>query len=154
MTVLPHMDYASIVWGRCPNIVNNNRMSKLQKRSARVILRCKIRDLLSKDLFYTINWMPFYDRVTYKRCLMMYKVNTNLVPQQLQSVTPVTSVHTHNTWSAARGALYTYIANLHYYTIRFKYEGARLWNNLDTYIKFAPSITSFKQRYLKDYFKV
>ncbi len=111
-------------------------------------------DIWSKDMFNTMNWMPFYDKVTYKRCLMMYKVNTNLVPQQLQSVTPVTSVHTHNTWSAARGALYTYIANLHYYTIRFKYEGARLWNNLDTYIKFAPSITSFKQRYLKDYFKV
>ncbi len=57
--VLPHMDYASIVWGRCPNIVNNDRISKLQKRSARVILRCKIRDISSKDLFNTMNWMPF-----------------------------------------------------------------------------------------------
>ncbi len=37
--VLPHMDYASIVWGRCPNMVNNDTISKLQKRSARVILR-------------------------------------------------------------------------------------------------------------------
>ncbi len=59
--VLPHMDYASIVWGRCPNMVNNYRMSKLQKRSARVILRYKIRDISSKDLFNTMNWMPFYD---------------------------------------------------------------------------------------------
>ncbi len=152
--VLPHLDYASIVWGRCPNTVNNNRMSKLQKRSARFILRCKIRDISSKDPFNTMNWMPFYDRVTYKRCLMMYKVNTNLVPQYLQSVTSVTSVHTHNTRSAARAALYTCTANLNYFTRRFKYEGARLWNNLDTYIKFAPSIVTFKQRYLKDYFKV
>ncbi len=51
----PHMDYASIVWGRCPNIVNNDRISKLQKRSARVILGCKIRDISSKDLFNTMN---------------------------------------------------------------------------------------------------
>ncbi len=29
--VLPQMDYASIVWGRCPNMVNNDRISKLQK---------------------------------------------------------------------------------------------------------------------------
>ncbi len=50
--VLPHMDYASIVWGRCPNMVNNDRISKLQKISA------------SKDRFNTMNWMPFYDRVT------------------------------------------------------------------------------------------
>ncbi len=53
--VLPHMDHASIVWGRCPNMVNNDRISKLQKRSARAILRCKIRDISSKDLFNTMN---------------------------------------------------------------------------------------------------
>ncbi len=29
--VLPHTDYGSIVWGRCPNMVNNYRISKLQK---------------------------------------------------------------------------------------------------------------------------
>ncbi len=85
---------------------------------------------------------------------MMYKVNTNLVPQYLQSVTPVTSVHTHNTRSAARGTLYTCTVNLNYFTRSFKNEGARLWNNLDSYIKFAPSIATFKQRYLKDYFNV
>ncbi len=85
---------------------------------------------------------------------MMYKINTNLVPQYLQSVTPVTSVHTHNTQLAGRGALYTCTANLNYFTRSFKYEGARLWNNLDTCIKIVPSIATFKQRYLKDYFKV
>ncbi len=53
--VLPHMDYASIVWGRCPNMVNNDRITKLQKRSARVILRCQIRDISSKDMFNTMN---------------------------------------------------------------------------------------------------
>ncbi len=83
----------------------------------------------------------------------MYKVN-NLVPQYIQSVTPVTSVHSHNTRSAARRALYTWTANLNYFTRSFKYEGARLWNNLDSYIKFAQSIAIFKQRYLKDYFNV
>ncbi len=67
--LLPHMNYASIVCGRCPNMINNDRISKLQKRSARVILRCKIRDISSKDLFNTMKWMPFYDRVLYKRYL-------------------------------------------------------------------------------------
>ncbi len=85
---------------------------------------------------------------------MMHKVNNNHVPQYLQSVIPVTSAHTHNTRSAARGALYTCTANLNYFTRSFKYECARLWNNLDSYIKFAPSIATFKQRYLKDYFNV
>ncbi len=64
--VLPIMDDASIVWGRWPNMVNNDRISKLQKRSARVILRYKIRDISTKDLFNAMIWMPFYDRVKYK----------------------------------------------------------------------------------------
>ncbi len=95
--VLPHIEYAFIVWGRCPNMINNDRMSKLQKGVARVILRCEIGDISCKDLFNTMNWVPFYDRVTFEICLMMYKVNANLVPQYLQSLTPVTSVHNHNT---------------------------------------------------------
>ncbi len=41
--ILPHMDYAPVVWGKYHNIVNNGRISKLEKRVARVILRCKIR---------------------------------------------------------------------------------------------------------------
>ncbi len=121
---------------------------------ARVILRCKIRDISSKDLFSTMNLMPCCDRVTYKICLMMNKVNTNLVPQYLQSVTPLTYVNTHNPRPATTRALYTYIANLNYFKRSFKYADARLWNNLDTYIKSALPNVTFKQRYLKDYFKI
>ncbi len=56
-------------------------------------------------------WMPFHDRVTYKICLMMCKVKTNLVPQYLQAVA---SVHTHNTRSAASSGLYTCNTQLFY----------------------------------------
>ncbi len=34
---------------------------------------------------------------SHKIYLMMYKVNTNLVPQYLQPVAPVTSLNTYNT---------------------------------------------------------
>ncbi len=48
-------------------------------------------------------------------------------------LTPVTSVHTRNIWSATRYALYTCNANLKYFNRSFKCEDARLWNNLDTF---------------------
>ncbi len=92
--VLPHINYVSVVWGRCPNMINKDRISKLQKRTARVILRCKIRNGSSEELFNTMKWIPFYDRVVYNRCLMMYKVTNNFVPQHLEFVTPVTSIQT------------------------------------------------------------
>ncbi len=71
--ILPHMDYVSIFGGggRCPNMVNND---SVLTRVVRVILRCKIRDISSKELLNTMNYVPIYDRVTYKRCLMIYKV--------------------------------------------------------------------------------
>ncbi len=89
-----------------------------------------------------MKWMPFYNRVTYKRCLIIYKVNTNLVPQYVQCVTLVTSIHPHKTGSAARCAFKLYICNvkLKYFTRCFKYESATVWDNLDNYTKFAPSI--------------
>ncbi len=69
--VLPNMEYACIIWGRCPNIQNNvdriMRICKLQKRAVRVILNCKIRDMSSDELFSSINWMPFTARVSFKR---------------------------------------------------------------------------------------
>ncbi len=60
-SVLPHLDNASIVWARCPNMINNDRMSKLQKRAAMVVLRYKIRDVSSDEHFNMMKWMLFYD---------------------------------------------------------------------------------------------
>ncbi len=118
--VLPHIDNAYIFWGTYPNMVNNDRISKLQKRLARVTLRCKIREASSEELFNTMKLMPFYDRVTYKRCPLICKFNINLVPHYLQSVKHVTSVYNHNTRSAARGVLYTCNGHLKYCTRSIK----------------------------------
>ncbi len=48
--LLPHIDYGCVIWGRCPNQVNVARICKLQKRAARVMLRCKIQDISSNEI--------------------------------------------------------------------------------------------------------
>ncbi len=55
----------------------------------------------------------------------MFKVKNNLVPRYMQTFTPVSMAHDHNTRSAARGDFYVSSANLKYYTRNFQYEGAR-----------------------------
>jgi hypothetical protein len=150
--ILPHMDYACAIWGRCPNVYNNvRRIEKLQKRAARVILNCKIRDIDSRSLFKKLNWMPFEDRVTYRRAVLMFKIMNNLAPKYLQNYIPVSS-HSRNTRSAEAGMLRTERAELVYYTRSFVYESSRLWNDLNSDIKEASTIEQFKSRYLKDYF--
>ncbi len=81
--LLPYIDYGCVIWGRCPNQVNVAGICKLQKRAARVMLRCKIQDISSNEIFKSMNWMPFQDSVSYKRCLMMFKVKNNLVPRYM-----------------------------------------------------------------------
>ncbi len=150
--LLPHIDYGCVIWGRCPNQVNVDRICKLQKRAAHVMLWCKIQDISSNEIFKRMNRMPFQDRVSYKRWLMMFKVKNNLVLRYIQTFTPVSVVHDHNIRSAARGDFYLSSANLKYYTRSFQCEGIRLWNNISGSIQQSTSIPVCKSRYMKNYF--
>ncbi len=82
----------------------------------------------------------------------MFKVQNNLVPRYMQTFTPVSVLHDHNTRSAVRDDFYVSIANLKYYTRSFQYEGTRLWNNISGSIQKPTSIPVFKSRYMKNYF--
>ncbi len=108
------------------------------------MLRFKFQDISSNEIFKRMNWMPLQDRVSYKRCLMMFKVKNNFVPSYMQTFTPVSVVHDHNTWSEARGDFYVFGAILKYYTRSFQYEGTRLWNNISGSIQQSTSIPVFK----------
>ncbi len=83
---------------------------------------------------------------------MTFKVKNNLVPNYMQTFTPVLVVHDHNTRSAASGEFYVSSAKLKYYTRSFQYEGTRLWNNISRSIQQSTSIPVFKSRYMKNYF--
>ncbi len=116
---------------------------KLQKRAAHVMLRCKIQYISFNEIFKRMNWMPFQDRVSYKHCLMLFKVKNKLVPRYMQTITPVSVVHDHNTRSSARVDIYVSSANLKYYSRCFQYEGTRLWNNISGSIQQSRSIPFF-----------
>ncbi len=74
----------------------------------------------------------------------MFKVKNNLVPRYMQTFTPVSVVHDHNTRYAARCDLYVSSANLNYYIRIFQFEGTRLWNNISGSIQQSTSIPVFK----------
>ena len=55
----PIITYASVIWSRCDK-ESLNRVLKLQKRAARVILSA-YRDSLPVQLFNKLKWIPFYE---------------------------------------------------------------------------------------------
>ncbi len=70
----------------------------------------------------------------------------------MQTFTPVSVVHDHNTRSATRGDFYVSSANLKYYPRSFQYEGTRVCNYISGSIQQCTSIPVLKSRYMKNYF--
>ena len=59
--ILPIFDYGCLIWRRC-SASNANRLIKLQKRAARIILNIDIMTP-SEQMFSELNWPPFPKRV-------------------------------------------------------------------------------------------
>jgi hypothetical protein len=76
---LPLIDYVSVVWGNT-NKVNLEKILKLQKRAARIILRADF-NTPSKLLFEKLEWLTVYNRINYHKATLMFKCINNLAPE-------------------------------------------------------------------------
>ena len=78
-----------MIWGRTTT-TNIDRLDKLQKRAARIILNA---DFMapSEIMFKEFNWLSFPNRVTFHICIMMCKTFNNLAPTYLTELFTPTS---------------------------------------------------------------
>ena len=74
--ILPLIDYGSITWGTASN-TNIERVSKLQKRAARIILRVDF-DTLSSVMFQELNWPSIENRLKYNKAVFSYRALNKL----------------------------------------------------------------------------
>ena len=73
MYILPLFDYGSCTWG-ATSIYNLDRILKLQKRAARIILNAEF-DTASADMFQELGWAPIKKRHNYNKAVLTYKAN-------------------------------------------------------------------------------
>ena len=150
--ILPHMDYCSTIWGSSPHVKN---LLLTQKRAARVIL--DIRDIChpSKDMFRTLKWMPIHDRITYRKVTMVYKSLNDLTPPYMRNMFKyVKDTHGRTTRASVKNDLYLPPGkHKEVYTSSFAYSAALAWNNLGLNIRVKSSLNSFKDTYIKDYYR-
>ena len=69
--VRPTLMYGSMIWDGCSG-VSLQRILKLQKRAARIILKAD-RSTPSISLFNSLNWLPFTKQSLIKRCTLAFK---------------------------------------------------------------------------------
>ena len=76
--VLLLIDYGSVVWGTTSSS-NLDRISKLQKRAAQIILHADF-NTPSAEIIKDLSWLPIVNRLKYNKAVFTYKAMKNLTP--------------------------------------------------------------------------
>ena len=140
--------YCCSVWGNCP-ANQQNRITKLQKRAARLILDADL-SIPSSDLFKKLKWLPFPKYVEYQQSVTVYKSLNELNPHYMNKLFSYTQEnHSYGTRNATSSLLALPKCNKSIGQKCISYSGPKVWNGLTEAIRCAPSLPSFKSRYLK-----
>ena len=140
--ILPIFDYGCMIWGQC-STYNMNRLLKLQKRAARIILQADFMTP-SKQMFQKLGWLTFTKRVQYHTCVMVFKSLNGLAPEYLTNLlTRQSETHSRNLRSNDKYMLKIPFARTAYYEKSFSVTGPRLWNSLPLQIRQSTGLNSF-----------
>ena len=143
--VQPLYEYCDILWSNSDKTYLD-RLLRLQKRGARIIVKRKIREVSSEQLYKELGWLPLTERWTFHKCLQVFHCINGFCPSYLLNLFSRNSdILNYNT----RGR-----SNIHLNRIlsksgssSFSYAAADLFNDLPNYVKNSESIRSFTSNY-------
>ena len=82
--IMPLIDYGSVIWGST-STSNLERLLKLQKRAARIILKADFRTP-SADMFSELGWPSIESRLMYNKAVLTYKALNDLTPEYVSNM--------------------------------------------------------------------
>ena len=134
-------DYVNVVWTTCDCL---NRVLKLQKRAARIILDADCQ-ASSVKLFNKLNWIPFFEQAKLTKCCIIYKRLKGHVPTYLKSLLKLTSdTHSRQTryanFNIARPVIKREIEGGRTFTV----TACQAWNSLPLSMRKIASLNSLK----------
>ena len=142
--ILPFIDYGSVAWGATSS-ANIERLAKLQKRAARIILHAEF-NTPSAFMFKELGWLSVADRLKFNKAVLIYRALNNQTPEYISKLLkPMSEVHTLNLRSSENGSLFAPKARTSLYNGSFSCSAPRLWNTLPQTVKNAGSLLTFKQ---------
>ena len=123
--ILPIFDYCDITWSSLLQ-QDQDRLQRLQNRSARIIARCA----RSSEAMEQLNWSPLSRRRSYHKAKLVFQCLHSLAPAYFSSYfTRFSSVHSYNTRHSCR--LYSYQFNISTFSkIMFELSGLPCWNKV------------------------
>ena len=111
-----------------------------------LILKRKIREVSSEQLFKELGWLPLTERWSFHKCLQVFRCINGFCPSYLLNLFSRNSdVHSYNTSGCS---------NIHLSRISsksgsrsFSYATAELFNDLPDHVKNSDSMRSFTSDY-------
>ena len=150
--VRPALMYGSMIRDGCSG-VSLQRILKLQKRAARIILKAD-RSTPSISLFNSLNWLPFTKQSLIKRCTLAFK----RVHSECYTPGYIDRILVRNSEIHNRETRFSSL-NLMCPQYKRETEGGRTfaartikkWNTIDTSIRALESVNSFKYNLKKTF---
>jgi len=141
--IRPLIEYSDAVFDNCTQY-EKDELEKIQNEAARITSGCT-RLVSLEDLYNELGWETISQRRRKHKLILMYKMNSNNVPNYLQSLLPAT-VGSSNNYSLRNSShLQTIQARTSLYSNSFLPSTVSEWNNLPDDVKNAESIISFKR---------
>ena len=142
--ILPFIDYGSVTWGSAAG-THIERLPKLQKRAARIILNAEFNSP-SEQMFNELGWFSVPNRIKYNKAVFTYRALNNLTPEYISTLLkPVSQVHSLNLRSADNGSLFVPKSRTAMYDRSFSCSAPRLWNALSQNIRNAGSLNVLRK---------
>ena len=133
-----YFEYCATLW--CNTSQHNlNRLQILQNRAMRIVLRCHSRTHIH-DMLESLNLMNIRKNCKFQTCILMYKMQNNLLPRYLNFTSEFTQPHNYNLRSTTDEKLYVNRNHINSLTV----NGALLWNAIPINIRHSTNIVSFK----------
>ena len=145
--ILPLLDLYCTIWGTCSQ-TNLYKISKLQKRSARIILKVSIKTS-SKTMFHKLSWINISARIQYQMGIHVYKAYYDLAPEYFCKLIYKAQSKNYKMRSNENKTL-THISKprTEYLKRTFGYRAILIWNTIPIEIRTSETLKQFKRNYL------
>ena len=146
--IQPLHEYRDVVWSNADK-THLQRLLRLQKRGARLILKRKTNDCRSSALFKELSWVNLTDRRIFHKCEAVYRCLNHFCRSHSSNPFCLNSnMHNYNTKRKIEIDLNKIESKSGERS--FTYKAEKLFNSLSSTTKSAKSVTTFTNLYWRD----